>query len=513
MASGFVIRKNQYYDSLFLMGINNRLSDYAGVLQTAVLMGTEVNKERLAQIGIQNPLIKNAQPNDLIVAVIAESQDNVDDVLGDLDQVFQKMGGEAPSKTWRSFEEGLAKKPNANLAVISIPGMYAAREARKALQAGLNVFLFSSNVPVEDEIELKQLAAKKNLLVMGPDCGTSLLNGVGIGFSNVVRRGNIGVIGASGTGLQEFTCLVHNGGSGISHAIGTGTNDVSDEVGGITTFSALAALEADPLTKVIALISKPPGKTLFTKLVARLEESRKPIVCCFLGAEKAPHSGGQVHFSKTIDDAVSRAIQLEREELILQGLTLTESEMEWAERERQKWTAGQRYLRGVFAGGTFCYQAQQILQNAGQVIYSNAPLDPRCFLGNPDQSLEHTLVDMGDEYYTLGVPHPMIDGTLRKQRILAESHDPQVAVLFLDFILGYNASMDPVGELLDEIIQTKKVFSERGAHLTVVASICGTHSDPQDLRLQMELLKEQGVYVFNSNARATLFCARMLAAR
>ena len=510
MATGFVIRKNQYYDSVFLMGVNKRLSDTAGVQQTAVLMGSENNKELLADIGIHDALIDAAQPNDLIVAVIADSQQIVDKVLGDLDLALQAMTESAPVSVWRTFEDGLAQKPDANLAVISIPGEYAAREARKAIEAGLNVFLFSSNVTIEEELQLKRSASQKNLLVMGPDCGTSLIGGVGIGFANAVRQGAIGVIGASGTGLQEFTSQVHNAGLGISHAIGTGTHDVSDEIGGITTFAALDALEADANTKVIAFVSKPPGKQMLVRLVERLKKCQKPVVCCFLGAERILTTGNRLHFATTIDEAVLKAIQSVGGEDARSELSLTPEELAWCQREQDEWSSEQKYLRGIFAGGTFCYQSQQILRDAGVEVYSNAPLDAGFTLDHPDQSCAHTLVDMGDEYYTLGKPHPMIDGSLRKERILAESSDPQVAVLFLDFILGYNASLDPVGELMDAVIQAQKAARNRGAHLTVIASVCGTEYDPQDLNFQVSMLREQGVIVFNSNARAALFCAQLL---
>jgi succinyl-CoA synthetase alpha subunit len=510
MATGIAIRKNQYYDSVFLMGVNKRLSDTVGVQQTAVLMGSEKNKQLLADIGIQDALIDGAQPNDLIVAVVAESQQIIEDVLGDLDQALQAMTESAPASIWRTFEEGLAQKPAASLAVISVPGEYAAREARKAIDAGLNVFIFSSNVTIDEELDMKRNASEKNLLVMGPDCGTSLIGGVGIGFANVVRQGAIGVIGASGTGLQEFTCQVHNAGLGISHAIGTGTNDVSDTVGGLTTFAALDALEACANTKVIAFVSKPPGNQMLARLVERLHNSRKPIVCCFLGADTVPVASDRLHFARTIDEAVRWAIHLEGGKPAPSESPLTPEESAWIEDERAHWSSEQKYLRGVFAGGTFCYQSQQILRGVGLDVYSNASLDPKFSLDHPDQSRAHTLVDMGNEYYTLGKPHPMIDGSLRRQRILAESFDPQVAVLLLDFILGYNASSDPVGDLLDALIKAKQVAVDHGAHLTVIASMCGTEDDPQDLNLQTRMLREQGVIVFNSNARAVMFCAQLL---
>jgi succinyl-CoA synthetase alpha subunit len=510
MATGVVIRKDQYYDSVFLMGVNSQLSDTAGVQQAAVLMGSENNKGLLADIGIHDALIDAARPNDLIVAVIAESEQIVEQVLGDLDQVLQAMRETDPVSVWRTFEDGLSQEPHANLALISIPGEYAAREAHKALNAGLNVFIFSSNVTIEEELALKRSALLKNLLVMGPDCGTSLIGGVGIGFANAVRQGSIGVIGASGTGLQEFTCQVHNAGFGISHAIGTGTHDVSDEIDGITTFAALDALEADVNTQVIAFVSKPPGKQMLARLLERLQKSRKPIVSCFLGGDRIPIASSRPDFASTIDEAVVQSIQAVGGNTTRLELSLTPEELSWCERERTAWAPEQEYIRGIFAGGTFCYQAQQILLDAGVDIHSNVPLDSELLLAHPDRSYAHTLIDMGDEYYTMGKPHPMIDGSLRKVRIREEGLDHQVAVILLDFILGYNASLDPVGELLDAIINSREAFAKRGARLTVVASVCGTEDDPQDLNFQTSMLREQGVIVFNSNARAALFCAQLL---
>ncbi len=510
MTSGYVIRKNEYYDSVFLMGINKQLSDHPGVKQTAVLMGTDNNKKLLSDIGISGASIDSAKANDLIVAVIADSQQIVDEILENLDARLTTDFESSPVSVWKTFEDGLDQKPSANLEVLSIPGEYVPREAQKALESGLHVFIFSSNVSLHDELELKKKAAKKNVLVMGPDCGTSIIGGVGIGFANAVRQGAIGVIGASGTGLQEFTCQVHNAGQGISHAIGTGTNDVSDTIGGLTSFAAIDALEADANTKVIAFVSKPPGKKVQERLIERLKNCSKPTICCFLGAEHSSSQDDRPHFASTIDLAVDWALHLVDSTPFPKELKLQPEELKWVDTEVAQWASEQRFLRGVFAGGTYCYQSQQILRNSGLEIYSNAPLDSAFLLDDPDQSRAHSIVDMGDEYYTLGKPHPMIDGSLRNKRILAESLDPQVAVLFLDFVLGYNASSDPAGELLDAINQAQQNALKRGAHLTVVASICGTEDDPQDLSLQSQLLKDQGVYVFNSNSRAALFCAKLL---
>ncbi len=513
MASGFVIRRNQYYDSVFLMGISKRISDARGVQQNAVLMGSDTNKGLLASIGIQDPQIDAAQPNDLIVAVIADTSQVVSVVLGHLDEYLQGGRASAPTSSLHSLEEGLAQRPAANLVAISVPGEYAAREARRALESGLHVFLFSDNVAIDDELGLKRLAAEKGLLVMGPDCGTSLIGGVGIGFANAVRKGGIGAIGAAGTGLQEFTSQVHNAGSGISHAIGTGSHDLSDQVGGLTTLTALDALEADPQTKVIALISKPPGAATLARLGERLKACSKPVVGCFLGIQSEIEAGPSFRRARLIDEAVRLSIMQIDAGPVPWPDQFTPLELGWMKREAAAWLAEQKYIRGLFAGGTFCYQSQQIARDAGIRVHSNAPLDRKSRLADPDRSVEHTMVDMGDDHYTVGRPHPMIDGTMRRQRILAEGRDPEVAILLLDLVLGYNASPDPAGELLEAIGEAKRAAQKRGGALTAVASICGTDGDPQGLGLQTRMLQESGVIVFGSNARAARFCCDLIKRR
>ena len=511
MASGFVIRKNQYYDSVFLMGINKILSDAPGVEQTAVLTGTEANKRLLADIGFASPEIDAAQPNDMIVAVIAESSAVVDGVIDGLDETIKAMVARSPVSNIRTLEAGISYRPDANLAVFSIPGEYVADEARKALESGLNVFIFSSNVPLKEELELKQIGKASNLLVMGPDCGTSIIRGVGIGFTNAVRRGTIGVVGPSGTGLQEFTSQVHNAGGGISHAIGTGSNDLSVRIGGLTTLAALQALEADPQTEVIAIIAKPLGAETLASLVGQAKRFTKPLIGCFLGSDK--ESAGKyepIQWAYTIDDAAELALRAAQVVPKDAAELETGGESELIEAARAGWKVEQKYLRGVFAGGTFCYQAQQILRDAGLHIYSNSPIESDFILEDPDISREHTMVDMGDEHYTVGKPHPMIDGTERAKRILTEAEDPSVAILLLDFIFGYNASNDPVGELMDALQQAKAVRSKVGGELTIVASVCGTKDDLQDIDLQIKMLKECGAFVFHSNARAAAFCWRLL---
>jgi FdrA protein len=511
MITGYLIRKNEYHDSVFLMRVARRISDQRGVLQAAALMATEKNKVLLAEIGIGGKEMDVAGPGDLILAVKAEDGGTLKAVLENAERwlyISPERSGAIPIHT---LEGALHRQPHSNLALISVPGEYAAREARRALERGLNVFLFSDNVSVKDELALKKYAREKGLIVMGPDCGTAIIGGKGIGFANAVRRGPIGVIGASGTGIQEFTTLVHHAGSGISHAIGTGSRDLADEIGGISAISALAALESDPQTQVIALVSKPPGSQTLSRLLPRLQSGSKPTVACFLGAGKNMQTEKpSCRIVRTLDEAAAAAVQLAtRQEESAFPAEPSDFQV-LLQRDKSAMRTPQRFLRGIFAGGTFCYQAQQILQDAGIIVHSNAPLEGNRELPDPRGSVGHTVVDMGADEFTSGRPHPMIDSSSRRERILREAEDPEVAVLLLDFILGFNASPDPAGELVEAIARAKAGAKERGRFLSVVASVCGTEEDPQNLSEQIQMLKEVDATVFSSSARAAQFCAELI---
>ncbi|MGD8555170.1 MAG: acyl-CoA synthetase FdrA [Anaerolineales bacterium] len=513
MASDFKVIKNRYFDSVFLMRVAQRISDEQGIDEAAALMATENNKHLLSNIGLdtKDPQVQAASPEDLIVVLKGTDQAAIARILEDLDQWLTRPPIKAGSFRARTLEQAIARLPTANLAVISVPGQYAARETKKSLAARRNVFLFSSNVSLEDEASLKRMAHEQGLLLMGPDCGTAIVNGIGIGFANVVRRGQIGAIGVAGTGLQEFTSLVHRCGAGISHALGTGGRDLKDAIGGITTFDALEALEADNQTRVIALIAKPPGKHTLAKLAPRLRRSSKPIVACLLGADPLPeHKPAALHWAGTIDDAVLAAIRLDGS-AEPGGLAQAAEQVEQSiSSERTRLAEEQRFIRGLFAGGTFCYQSQVVLKTWGLKAYSNTPLPGMTPLADPQQSLEHTLIDMGDDLFTRSRPHPMIDATFRRRRLFSEAYDSQVGVILLDFVLGFNASPDPVGDMLPAIQEAKSIASERGAFLSVVASVCGTEQDPQNLEAQVSALKQAGVIVLPTNAQAAAFAAQVV---
>jgi len=506
MATGYAIKNNHYFDSVFLMQIASRLSEEPGIEQVAALMGTENNKGLLAEIGFEDAEILAADANDLILALIGESKSSVNDILENLDDWLTRKPSKVDKSEKRTLNDAITSLTNSNLAVISLPGEYVAKEAQNALEIGLNVFIFSSNVPVEDELFLKEEARERGLIVMGPDAGTSILAGAGIGFANVVRKGPIGVIGSTGTGIQEFTSLVHQSGAGISHAIGTGSRDLSDTIGGISTIIALEALEADPQTEIITLLSKPPGDKTISLIVERLNHSSKPVITCFLGLDKFP-AGLDNSFSTAnyLDKAAELAARAVIEKPNLDHSLDSKKIDAFITKEKEGKSPKQKYIRGLFAGGTFTYQAQQVMRDAGLAVYSNAPLDGMKQLTDPYRSEAHTLIDMGDELFTTGRPHPMIDSTLRRERILQEAKDPQVAVILLDFILGYNSSPDPVGDLSGAIGKAKQMVSQRGDTLSVVASVTGTELDPQNLEMQVAALEEKGVLVLPTSAQAALF--------
>jgi len=396
----------------------------------------------------------------------------------------------------RSLQMALARSPAANLALISVPGDYAAAEAMKALRLGLHVMLFSDNVALADEVALKRYAAGRGLLVMGPDCGTAIVDGVPLGFANAVRRGAVGVVGASGTGTQQVTSLVHRRGGGISHAIGTGGHDLGKDVGGITMLHGLGLLARDPDTRVIVLISKPPSPAIAREVIAAARKAAKPVVVNFIGSAEDP-SGGNLHVSRTLDDAASAAVALAK------GRKPPRASTSPLKPPKLKFKRGQRYIRGLFSGGTFCYEASALLGD----VWSNAPVDPKRAIEDPWKSREHTLVDLGDDVFTRGRPHPMIDLRLRNERMLEEAADPQVAVILLDVVLGYGSHPDPAAEIVPVLTRIRK----KTRSPVIVASVCGTDEDPQGLARQEAALRDAGVLLTESNASAARLAGAIVA--
>jgi succinyl-CoA synthetase alpha subunit len=437
-----------------------------------------------------------AEPADLIIAVEAESSDAAEAARAAAERVLlavKAAAGHATSAAVsRTLSSALKSLPGANLALISVPGAYAGAEARRALRAGLHVMLFSDNVPVETEIECKRMALERGLLMLGPDCGTAILDGVPLGFANAVPRGRIGLAAASGTGLQEVTCTIAREGEGISQAIGVGGRDLSDAVGGLMMLRALERLAADTDTDVVCLIGKPSGADVARRLVDAAGKLAKPCVAWFVGTTTPP--AGRWHLAATLEDAGRAAVALKRGKTpAALDFTLPAASVAQLVADAARGLApGQRYVRGVYSGGTLAYEAVDLLaKSLGDVA-------PSLTLGGPG----HRVTDLGEDVFTLGRPHPMIDGRVRREWIDKEGRDESTAVLLVDVVLGYGAHPDPAGEIVPAI---RAVRARRP--LAVVASVCGTDADPQSRAVQTERLRAAEVIVMDSNAQAARLAA------
>lgn len=497
------IRSGAYYDSIVLMQLQAALADLPGVQNVGVMMGTEANKDLLAQSGLLTVEAKAALPDDLIITVEGENEDKAASALEQVDALLAKKRQSAVEDMEylpQSIEAAAKMLPEASWVLVSVPGRYASGVAREGLRLGKHIFLYSDNVPLKDEIALKQTAAQQRLLVMGPDCGTAIVNGVGLGFANRVRRGPIGVVGASGTGLQQVTSRIHQLGSGITHALGTGGRDLSEEVGAVTARQALDLLSRDPDTKVIAIISKPPAQAVADDLLRVARAAGKPVVINFIGYTPPADlpKGETLHFAATLDKTAELAVQLAKDTL---GSSSASS---------NGFSSGQRYLRGLFSGGTLAYETLLILQDYLPAVYSNAPLNKAHRLENSLVSQEHTVVDLGEDEFTVGRLHPMMDNSLRLKRLAQEAEDPEVAVILLDVVLGYGAHSDPAGELAPAIAQAVNKAEAAGRHLEVVTVVTGTDEDPQNMAEQIEKLQAVGAKVETSNQAAVHFVGKLL---
>jgi FdrA protein len=498
------VRPGAYYDSVVLMQLQRALAALPGVQEAGAVMGTEANKDVLAQSNLTTAEVTAAKADDLVIVVQAESNEAAQNAIGQIDTLLTRRSSSDSTNGYRpkSLESATQLLPEAQWVLVSTPGRYAAGVAQEALRLGKHVFLYSDNVSLEDEIALKQQAAKQGLLVMGPDCGTAIVNGVGLGFANRVRRGAIGVVGASGTGLQQVTARIHQLGGGITHALGTGGRDLSEKVGAVTARQSLDLLARDPVTKVIVLISKPPAAQVVDELLRVAGCVNKPVVIDFIGYRPAESQRGNVYFVKTLDEAAELAVELA-------GFEITQSPNHPI---TQSFAPTQKYLRGLFSGGTLAYEAQLLLQEYLPTVYANAPLDKRFKLEKSTVSQGHTIVDLGEDEFTVGRLHPMLDHELRIKRLQQEAADPETAVILLDVVLGDGAHPDPAGELAPAIAEAMITAEEAGRHLAVIAVVVGTDADPQNLDAQVEQLEAAGVLVEFNNETAVRRAGEMVQA-
>ncbi len=482
-----VVKPNFYQDSLSLLRVARELKERAHVDEVTVLMGTPANKQLLAGAGLLTPEADQAGPNDLVIAVRAASAAEAQSALAQADAIFMIERRHALGVTVRAsprtLDSALRHLPSANLALISVPGRWAAVEARGALRRGLHTMLFSDNVPIEEEIALKREALNVGRLLMGPDCGTAILSGVGLGFANAVPRGAVGLVASSGTGLQQVVTLLASMGEGVAHAIGVGGRDGSAAVGGLMTLAALDALAADPSTDTLVVVGKPPAPQVRERIEARVQEIGKPCVLALLGDDVTVEQRGPITTVTTLEDAAHAAVAL-RQGRAWAPVTFTAPRLEIEDRVgtlRGRLAPGRHRILGLYAGGSLAHEARMILEPLARA----------------------DIVDLGAEEYTVGRPHPMLDSSFRVERIKAAARAADLAVLLLDIVLGHGVAPDPAGDLAEAI----KTVARSAA---VVASVVGTPQDPQGYATQIERLETAGAWVLPSNAQAARAAAMLV---
>ena len=481
------IRQGTYYDSVVLMQLQKALSELPDIIDAGVVMATPANLDLLAASDLLVESI--AGSDDLLIVVKAENEAAAQDALGQIDALMAARRSTAVGQAFRprSLASAVQQAPDAQWVLISVPGRYAADVAHNSLDLGKSVFLYSDNVSIADEIALKQTAREKGLLVMGPDCGTAIINGIGLGFANRVRRGKIGLVGASGTGLQAITSEIHNLGAGVSQAIGTGGRDLKAKVGAITAHQGLDYLINDPETEVIVLVSKPPAAEVAARLLRAAQQTEKPVVVNFIGYPPPGNRIGNLYFAAGLTEAAELAVSLTQNK---------------SAQNRPNLEPFNGFVRGLFSGGTLAYEALLGLQAILTPLYSNVPVNEDQKMADPLESEGHTILDLGEDIFTQGRLHPMMDNDLRLRRLRQEAADPETGLILMDVVLGEGAHPDPAAELAPAI---SEVIKERS--LPVLVVVVGTDDDPQDVVAQIEQLEGSGAVVFRKVSEALSYIA------
>nr|WP_072537562.1 DUF1116 domain-containing protein [Anaerococcus mediterraneensis] len=485
-----LVQEGSYHDSVALMLLTNHISQMDGVNKVSIMMATPANKDIFKQSGLFTEKLDKASSNDMVIVADLEDEDLMDKILEESKKFFedqQKSKATNPKiEEVISWDKALNSMPEADLAVISVPGAYAAIEADRALDEGMNVFMFSDNVSIEDEKSLKEKAHSKGLVLMGPDCGTGIINSVPIAFTNSVQAGKIGIIGASGTGIQELTTIIDRLGEGVTNAIGVGGRDLREEIGGITTLDMIDAMEDDQNVEVLIVISKPPAKSVRDKINERLKAFSKPVVTLFVGEKPSYHEEGLYH-AYTLDEAARLAVAILRDKDVEDG-SFDLSGLEKFDKDEKK------SIKAYYSGGTLANEAAMLIKDAMHL--DNPPEDIEGYMLNIDGN---TVIDLGDDVYTRGRPHPMIDPGKRIECMTDALEDKNTGVILFDVVLGYGSHEDMAGALIPSIkgLQEKAKADNRKVYF--VATVCGTRKDFQNYDEAVSKLKESGVLVCDTN--------------
>lgn len=500
-----LLQKDTYMDSLACLFTMSVLMDCAGIGTAYAGMATAAGRQTLAELGLLDSSLQSAGENDFVIAALATDREAFEAALAKTRR--ETLEDADPKPVFSTVEEAVRADPRANICTIAVPGEYAYEVTRQALEQGLHCIVFSSGVPLEQERAMKELAREKGLLCMGPDCGVANINGAAFVLSSINRRGPFGICGASGCGIQHVAALLHEAGSGVSQTIGTGGNDLKGPVGGITMLMGIDALENDPDTEYIVLISRKPDPGVLQTLTVRIRACRKPVVACLMGADRAEVEASGALWANDLDGCAQQALSLIGKRIDFDS---DEALTALARTAIEGMAPGQKYLRGVYCGGTYCDEVMQTMQPVIGGIHSNCPLSPELQLADPCVSVEHTVVDSGEEEFTRGRPHPTLEPSMRLPLLAKEGADPETAVLLLDFILTPPEHIDPAGVTLPVLQQAMEAARARGGRLAVVCSVLGTDADLQNVTLQRQKLREAGVYVCRSNRQAGQLAARII---
>lgn len=485
------VKKNRYVDSVTLMSVGDKVLKLEGVENAEAQMGTPANMEILGELGYVLP--PDVGADDLVLAVTAGTEEQADAAFRHMEDILSHRLPDEDDISYHALEEIDLRADPYDLAQISLPGKYAFAEADKALRMGLDVFIFSDNVPLEEERKLKELGRRTGRLVMGPDCGVAFVNGVCLGAGSVMRKGPVGIVAASGSGAQEIGCVLEKCGLGVSEIIGTGGRDLYPEIGGISMRAGMERLEKDEGTKVIVLVSKLADAAVMEKVLESADALRKPVVAVFLGAQPRLFEGRRVRAAFSLEEAALLAC--ETQGVKAEHIAFTEETIaRITAAEMARYAPGQRFFRGLYCGGTFTEEGLIYFSRnvKGAKLYSN--LSTRYAEKLPDHNVSrgHAILDMGAEDFTAEAPHPVFDPSLRIGRLRRELLDPEVAVVLLDFITGPGVAEDPITPVAEVVRQAN---GTSGRHVTVIANICGSKEDPQNIEEKEKLLKDAGVIV------------------
>jgi succinyl-CoA synthetase alpha subunit len=495
-----IVKKNRYVDSVSLMGVSERVTALQGIANAEAQMATCANRDVLKLLGYELP--ENVSPNDLVIAITAEDESCYDAALQLAENIIDRKDT-GDTRHYSDISEIDMEEDAYDLCQISLPGEYAAAEAKKALEKGMDLFIFSDNVSLEEELELKLLGQKLGKLVMGPDAGVALIDGVALAAGSIIRKGPIGIVAASGSGAQEVGCIIEKCGMGVSNIIGTGGRDLYPRIGGITMLEGIRRMEADPETTVIVLVSKLADLGVMDRVLTVADQCVKPVVALFLGSDESLFANHRVHGTFSLEAAALKAVTLAGGEV--SGFDYTEQELQsLVDTCMEKLSPEQKYFRGLYCGGTFTEEALQYFaaHNAEVPLYSNLKNAYSTKLEDSEQSQGHAILDLGAEDFTAKAPHPVFDPGLRLKRLRQELEDPQVAVVLLDFITGPGVAYDPITAFARECAKHPDII--------FISNICGSLEDPQNVEEKQRLLEKSGVIVTKSNYQSTRLASALM---